>query len=62
MAISPQVPLPGAGKVDLFALAASYGSKPGDPNWNANCDIDSSGKVDFRDLFILAANYGKSDP
>jgi len=45
---------------DLFALADAFGSRPGDPNWNPNCDFDMNGVVDSSDLFILAENYGKS--
>ena len=53
----------GDGKVDykdLFAMAAAYGSKLGDPNWDSNCDFDQDGEVGWRDLFILADYYGKS--
>ena len=46
--------------IDLNLLAAAYGSKPEDPNWNPNCDIDGDGRVGSTDLFILAADYGKT--
>jgi len=44
---------------DLFKLAPAYGSKIGDPLYNANCDFDKDGDVDSVDLFTLAPNYGK---
>ena len=50
------------GLSDLRLLAAAYGSKPGDPNWNPNADIDNSGTIDLQDLFILSQNYGQHYP
>jgi hypothetical protein len=44
---------------DLVLLALAYGSKPGDPNWNPNADIDNSGTVGLSDLVILALHYGQ---
>jgi parallel beta-helix repeat protein len=55
----------GDGKVsliDLVILAQAYGSKPGDPNWNAAADIDGNGKVGLTDLVILALHYGQHNP
>jgi len=45
---------------DLSALSNAYGSKPGDPNWNPNCNFYGDDKVDAYDLFDLGKNYGKS--
>jgi len=48
---------------DLSALSNAYGSKPGDSNWNPNCNFDGfdgDNKVDAYDLFALGKNYGKS--
>jgi subtilisin family serine protease len=50
------------GLTDLHILAAAYGSKPGDPNWNPNADIDNSGTVNLPDLFTLSQNYGQHYP
>jgi hypothetical protein len=55
----------GDGKVDwrdlLLELAPAYGSEPGDPNWNPNCDWNYDNKVDWKDLFLyLAPFYGKT--
>ena len=44
---------------DLFDLSKAYGSKPGDDNWNCNCDFNLDKKVDASDLFDLSKNYGK---
>jgi len=46
--------------MDLFTLAAVYGTKTGDPLYNPNCDFDGDGDIDSMDLFTLAANYGKT--
>jgi hypothetical protein len=51
-----------AGLSDLHILAAAYGSKPGDPNWNPNADIDGNGTVNLQDLLILSQNYGRHYP
>jgi hypothetical protein len=47
---------------DLQLLDQAYGSKPGDPNWNPNADIDGNGSVDLIDLTILANHYGQHYP
>ena len=43
--------------LDLFKVA--YYTKPGDPNWNPDCDFNGDGTVNYKDFFILAANFGK---
>jgi len=43
---------------DLSLLSAAYGSKPGDPNWNPDCDLNGDGKVDGKDNAIASKNYG----
>ena len=45
---------------DLSDLKKAYGSKPGDLNWNSNCDLNSDDKIDAADLFRLSKNYGKT--
>jgi serine protease AprX len=47
------------GLTDLHSLAAAYGSKPGDTNWNPNADIDNSGTVNLPDLYTLSQHYGQ---
>lgn len=43
---------------DLALLRAAYGSTPGMPNWNPDCDLNGDGKVDLKDLAIASKNYG----
>jgi hypothetical protein len=50
------------GLQDLVILANAYGSRPGNPNWNANADIDNSGIVRLSDLVIMAQHYGQHYP
>ncbi|UCE15827.1 MAG: hypothetical protein JSV12_08200, partial [Candidatus Bathyarchaeota archaeon] len=53
----------GSGRVvadDFFLLVDAFGARPGDPNWNPNCDFDGSGRVVADDFFILVDNFGKS--
>jgi hypothetical protein len=46
---------------DLAILAAAYGSKPGDPNWNPAADLNHDGVVNLLDLQILVSEYGQTD-
>jgi len=46
-------------KKDVDLIKKAYGSRPGDPNWNPNCDLNGDGVVDLKDLYILASNFGK---
>lgn len=43
---------------DLALLQAAYGSTPGTPDWNPNCDLNGDGKVDLYDGTIATSNYG----
>lgn len=45
---------------DLSVFSQVYGSQPGYPNWNPDCNFDGNTKVDAYDLFDLGKNYGKS--
>ena len=44
---------------DVFLVADAYASKPGDANWDPNCDFDHDDKVGFMDVFKLADYYYK---
>jgi parallel beta-helix repeat protein len=44
---------------DVFAVARAFGSYPGHPKWNPNCDLDGNNKVDLKDYFATVKNYGK---
>jgi parallel beta-helix repeat protein len=50
------------GLSDLVLLAKSYGTKPGDSNWNPNADVDNNGVVGLTDLVTLARHYGQHYP
>lgn len=65
----PRILIPGdidgdgsVGLGDFMTLALSYGSRPGDPNWNPNVDIDGNGRVGLIDLTLLAIHYGQHNP
>ena len=47
---------------DLVALVIAYGSRPGDPGWNPNADIDGNSVVGLNELVILANHYGQPFP
>jgi hypothetical protein len=47
---------------DLVILAKAYESKPTDPNWNPDVDIDGNNIVNQSDLAILAIHYGQQNP
>jgi hypothetical protein len=47
---------------DIAAVAKCFGSIPGSPNWNANCDVNNDGKIDITDIAIVAKHFGEKDP
>ena len=50
------------GLSDLVILALSYNSKPGNPKWNPNADIENVGEVELGGLVILAQHYNQHYP
>jgi len=55
----------GDGKVDLkdvFRVGKAFGSVPGQPKWDAFCDINVDFKVDLKDYFTTCKNFGKTNP
>jgi hypothetical protein len=48
--------------LDLVTLAKAYGSRPTDPTWNPNADIDNNGVVGLSNLVQLAQHYGQHYP
>jgi len=52
------------GIVDIFDIAAvaiAFGSKPPNPNWNADADLNKDGEIDIFDLVVVALHYNQ-DP
>jgi parallel beta-helix repeat protein len=47
---------------DASLLVLTYHSRPSDPNWNDNADMDGNGIVGLSDLVILAQHYGQHHP
>ena len=43
-------------QVDLDLLLGAFGSRQGDSSWNQNADLDNSGRVDGKDLYLLRIN------
>jgi len=43
---------------DKNLVGMAFGSKPGDPNWNPDCDLNGDGKVDVLDMTLFGAHYG----
>lgn len=46
--------------VDLATVAIAYGTRPGDPHWNPEADLNQDDKIDIDDIIIVARNYGKT--
>ena len=44
---------------DLDAITAAWRTKPGDPNWNPDADVNSDGVVDIYDSGLVNANLGE---
>ena len=45
--------------LDIFIVANAFGSKPGDPNWNATADLNKNDIINILDVFKVAMDYGK---
>jgi hypothetical protein len=53
------------GKVDIRDVAKVsriYGTLPGMPGWDPNCDINNDQKIDIKDVAAVSKQYGKIDP
>jgi len=46
---------------DITAILRAYGTTPGQPKWNSNCDVNGDGIVDMKDVTIALRNYGKTE-
>jgi len=47
---------------DLCTFSRAYGTRLGEPNYQARADLERDGDVEVFDLYILARNYGKTMP
>lgn len=47
---------------DVVKICSVYGSKIGDPGYDANLDINSDEKIDLYDAVIACSNYGQRYP
>jgi outer membrane protein assembly factor BamB len=55
----------GIGRVnmnDIVSILKAFGSTPGQPNWNPNCDINGKGRVDMSDVVIAVSHFGQHYP
>jgi hypothetical protein len=43
---------------DVYLVAKAFGSRPGDPNWNPQADLNNDGKIDIRDFVEVCMNFG----
>jgi len=51
------------GKVDgkdIAIAAKAYGTRPGQPLWDARADLNLDGKVDGKDIAIISKNFGQT--
>jgi ABC-type transport system substrate-binding protein len=46
-------------QIDWNLYEAAYGSSPGQPNWNPDCDLNLDDFIDFEDGSIIAYSIGK---
>ena len=44
---------------DIYACILAFGTKPGKPKWNPNCDINNDLVVDMKDIYTAIRNFGK---
>lgn len=47
---------------DFVVFRGSYGSAPGNVNWNSNCDFNYDNSIGIADFLILRNNFGKAGP
>jgi len=47
---------------DINRMAAAYGSTPGSPNWDPECDLNGDGIIDLFDIVLAARHYGETAP
>jgi outer membrane protein assembly factor BamB len=45
--------------VDITRAALAYNSRPGDPNWNSDADINKDNIINIIDITLIAKEFGK---
>jgi PKD repeat protein len=46
---------------DIVKLCMAYGFQKGDPEYDANCDINCDGDINIYDIVIACSHYGEED-
>jgi hypothetical protein len=46
---------------DVMVAVQAFNSFRGYPRWNADADLDGSGRVTMRDLLIIVLNFNKHE-
>ncbi len=47
---------------DLYLTALSFGTVSGDPDWDADLDLNQDNVISVMDLFIVTKNFGRACP
>lgn len=45
-------------ETDMGLMQVAYGSYPGHPNWNPDCDLSQDDLIDADDTVLVGKNYG----
>jgi parallel beta-helix repeat protein len=45
---------------DIMTLLNAFGSYPGHPRWNPDCDLNHDGRIDLADIVLALMNFGKT--
>jgi hypothetical protein len=48
--------------MDFQIFSIAFGSYPGHPRWNPECDLNQDGVIELMDFLILSRNFGQSCP
>jgi len=45
---------------DVVKICLAYGSKKGEPEYEANCDVNCDDKIDLYDVVTVCIHYGET--
>jgi ABC-type branched-subunit amino acid transport system substrate-binding protein len=48
--------------LDIGVVAKAFGTRPGDPRWNLECDVNNDGVINMVDIGTVARHFGQSAP